>query len=186
MYACDNCFKKYKNVKSLATHRYTFHKSNRRLSDEVENVLINSTKKMRKIYDACKGQPSKKQDEVLENSIKLSDNSRRGETGRQKRRASYKTYKNDFRDTDYNFDDYFKLIRMLCRCVLNRLILLEPDHVNLLKKHEEFIRDVAYQRIKEAKKTMLSKQYALDTVLRIIVPLLPQIFSYILMDLLCL
>ena len=198
MYACDNCLKKYKNTKSLATHRYTFHNSKRRLSDEVKNVIdiqrrqegenipINSTKKIRKIDDAPKAQPDKNQDEVIENSIKLSDNSRIGEGRQQKRRSSYKTNKNDFRDDDYNFDDYFKLIRMLCKCILNRLIPLEKNHIILLKKHESFIRDVAYLQIKDAKKTMLSKQYALDVVLRIIVPLLPQIFSYILLDLLCL
>ena len=196
MYACNTCFKEYKNANSLASHRYKFHNS-KRLSDDVKNVIdiqlgpedeyipIKLTKKVRKNDDGPKAQPNKKQDEMIENS--LSGNfvkcthaaSRRGEARRQKKRGTYNTYKNDFRDDDYTFDDYFKLIRMLCRCILNRLIPLGKDHMSVLKKHEQFIRDVAYQSITEAKKTMLINQYALDIVLKIIAPLLPDRFSHI-------
>ena len=88
---------------------------------------------------------------------------------RQKKRASYKTYKNDFRDDEYNFDDYLIWIRTLCQCVLNRLIRLRKDHINVLKPHEEFIRNVAHE--KDAKKIMLTNHYALEIVLKTIASL---------------
>ena len=202
MSTCDICSRKFKNRRSLSTHRYNFHNSKKRTLDQLTNVTerqqhqktvnisAHSTNNMQKNGAISEVKPNITQDDAItsfENSI-TSDNTNKSKHSdsckkcvkRQKKRSSYKTYKNDFRDDDYNFDDYFIWIRALCLCILNRLIHLRKDHIDVLKTHEEFIRKVAHEKIKDAKKTMLTNPYALEIVLNTIVPLLTDCFEVVL------
>ena len=226
MVTCDICFKEYKNLRSLSTHRYKIH-SKKRTYDQLKTVIDQQHQKSDDEALTCKHNrrsdssdvelPSKTPENIsinyydiykynkdprknrkhvasdvndvvesFENSI--SDNTHKSTHSdsckkcakRQKKRASYKTYKNDFRDDEYNFDDYLIWIRTLCQCVLNRLIRLRKDHIDVLKLHEEFIRKVAHEKIKDVKKTMLTNPYALEIILNTIAPLLEDSFEIVL------
>ena len=195
MVTCDICFKEYKNRRSLSTHRCAIH-SKKRTYDELKEIEHQQDQKSEDISaNSINMQKHEAISEVIpkhdviktfENSI-TSDSTHKSKHSdsckkcvkRQKKRSSYKTYKNDFRDDDYNLDDYFIWIRALCLCVLNRIIHLRKNHLDRLKPHDEFIRKVAHEKIKDAKKTMLTNPYALEIVLNTITPLLEDCFEIV-------
>ena len=80
--------------------------------------------------------------------------------------------------------DHTKLIKLLCRTVLDGTIRLSPHHVAGLKPHGDFIRKIAYGEIKyvkllirkEARRTSQKRGPILKTVLETVRPILPDLF----------
>ena len=68
-----------------------------------------------------------------------------------------------------------KLIKTVCKCILDGRIPLKPPHITKLKPHRKFIRNVAHGNIKEAKKHIQTGGSILQTVLKTVLPILSEL-----------
>ena len=68
-----------------------------------------------------------------------------------------------------------KLVKTICKCILDGRIPLEPPHIAKLKPHSEVIWNVAYDNINVAKKHIQMGGSILQTVLETVLPILPEL-----------
>lgn len=83
-----------------------------------------------------------------------------------------------------NAENHVKLIKLLCKSVLDGTIQLQPQHVDVLKPHRKFVRKIAQGRIKnvkaivqkEALRIKQTRRSVLKTVLETVIPIIPSLF----------
>ena len=68
-----------------------------------------------------------------------------------------------------------KLIKTICKCILDGRIPLEPLHITKIKPHRKFIRNVAYNNLNVAKKHIQTGGSILQTVLKTVLPILSKL-----------
>ena len=68
-----------------------------------------------------------------------------------------------------------KLIKTICKCILDGRITLEPHHITKIKPHRKFIRNVAHANLNVAKKHIQTGGSILQTVLETVLPILPEL-----------
>ena len=84
-----------------------------------------------------------------------------------------------------NAEKHVKLIKLLCKAVLNGTIQMQPQHVAILKPHGNFVRNIAEGGIKDGKAIIQKEALAskktgrsvLKTFLETIIPILPSLFN---------
>ena len=87
----------------------------------------------------------------------------------------YQTNKISHSRSDGDLKQHTKLIKTICKCILDGRIPLEPPHITKLKPHRKFIRNVAHGNIKEAKKHIQTGGSILQTVLKTVLPILSEL-----------
>ena len=70
---------------------------------------------------------------------------------------------------------HIKLIKTICKCILDGRIPLEPPHIAKLKQHREVIRNVAYDNLNVAKEHIQTGGSILQTVFETVLPILPEL-----------
>ena len=73
--------------------------------------------------------------------------------------------------------DHVKLIKLLCKSLLNGTIPIEDQHVAILKPHAEFVRKVAHGEIKEIKKAIQDGGSIIQTVLKTVLPIISALIN---------
>ena len=68
-----------------------------------------------------------------------------------------------------------KLIKTICKCILDGRIPLESPHIAKLKPHRKFIRNVAHDNLNLAKKHIQTGGSILQTVLKTVLPILSEL-----------
>ena len=84
-----------------------------------------------------------------------------------------------------NAEKHVKLIKLLCKAVLNGTIQMQPQQVDILKPHGNFVRNIAEGGIKDGKAIIQKEALAskktgrsvLKTFLETIIPILPSLFN---------
>ena len=84
-----------------------------------------------------------------------------------------------------NAEKHVKLIKLLCKAVLNGTIQMQPQHVAILKPHRNFVCNIAEGGIKDVKAIIQKEALAskktgrsvLKTFLETIIPILPSLFN---------
>ena len=192
MHKCVICGNGYKNSRSLASHAYICRKSNK-------NTPVGGIKALkRSILDpiaetvATRNTPHQEDsnfdqssnDSYNENAQKLPQ---KDELARQSDTQAYLVGGRNNSDSTHrhqhtanrpekvrNLADHAKLIKMLCKSILDGTIPLESHHVNALKLHKKFVRKIAYNtlNLKEVRKIIQKNEKPLQTVLDIVVSIL--------------
>ena len=73
--------------------------------------------------------------------------------------------------------DHVKLMKLLCKSLLNGTIPMEDQHVATLKPHAEFIRKVAHGKIKETKEAIQDGGSIIQTVLKTVLPIISALIN---------
>ena len=244
MYTCSICSKKYKNSRSLASHRYTQHshspdvmgkkyvpkcipttkgkdshvtesldenvpdwsdeKTDSELispEDESANEYLDdstSRKRHRRTTSQAKAKRFRRstlEDESTDEYLDDSTSSKRQRRTISQPKAKTFSSKRVYRSTGckrihtginlVNAEKHVKLIKLLCKAVLNGTIQMQPQHVAILKPHGNFVRNIAEGGIKDGKAIIQKEALAskktgrsvLKTFLETIIPILPSLFN---------
>ena len=116
-------------------------------SDSDESIIVNKTKKLKK---------RRRDDESSDESLH----------GRKRRKGSRR---------NGDLKQHTKLIKTICKCILDGRIPLQPPHITKLKPHRKFIRNVADDNLNVAKKHIQTGGSILQTVLETVLPILPEL-----------
>ena len=73
--------------------------------------------------------------------------------------------------------DHAKLMKLLCKSLLNGIIPMEDQHVATLKPHAEFVRKVAHGKIKETKEAIQDGGSIIQTVLKTVLPIISALIN---------
>ena len=71
-----------------------------------------------------------------------------------------------------------KLVKTICKCILDGRIPLEPPHIAKIKPHREVIRNVAHDNINVAKKHIQTGGSILQTVLETVLSILSELLLW--------
>ena len=253
MYSCSICSKKYKNCRSLASHRYTQHGPSPNVMDKkyipkyipttkgkedesdfnsnhspviesmdedepdwsdektkselnspedesADEYLDDSTSRERQRHTASQSKAKRFRSSALEDES--TDEQLDDSTSRKRHRhtisqpkAKTLSSKRARRSTASkrtpkginltNAEKHVKLIKLLCKAVLNGTIQMQPQHVDILKPHGKFVRSIAEGGIKDGKviiqkevrRTKKTGGSVLKTFLETIIPILPSLFN---------
>ena len=259
MYPCSICSKKYKNSRSLASHRYTQHSPSPNGMDKKYIPKCTPTTKgmegesdfksnhspephvIESMDEGVEGEPDWS-DEKTESELNSPEDESADEylydstSRKRQRRTTSQSKAKRFRrseledeSTDEQLDDstsrkrqrntisqpnaktlsskrarrstaskripkginltnaekHVKLIKLLCKAVLNGTIQIQSQHVNILKPHGNFVRKIAEGGIKDVKAIIQKEALAskktgrsvLKTFLETIIPILPSLFN---------
>ena len=189
MHKCPICANEYKNSRSLASHTYICRKKTPDdKSKTLKSVVLNP------ITEAVTTQKTQRQedsnsDQSLEYGSYIEDNRKSGlnidnwtqkdelecqsDTHHIVKRHEHRRTNKSKRATKIrNLADQAKLIKMLCKSILDGTIPLEPHYVSILKPHKIVVRKIAYNTMKEAKNVIQKGGRSLQTILETVVSIL--------------
>ena len=211
---CPSCSRVFANKRNLASHKTRFHCSDEMKmgkdqldSQSDQDLLDNQSDETDEGYqtDENRLHVDKLEDEISqansdeETSIisrKRKGNSSHQQKVKKSRKGHESTSKiNHFVNLNEqsnepktvnikNAADHTKLIKMLCKAVLDGTIRLPPHHIASLKPHAKFIRKIAHGKIKygkmfirkEVRRTKHKGGSILKTVLETVLPILTTLF----------
>ena len=145
----------------MASHKYICRK---KTSDDKSKTLKSGV--LDPITETLMTQKILHQDDS--NSDQSANDSYMGDT----RTSVRKTDKSKRTTKVRNRADHTKLIKMICKSILDGTIPLESHHVSALKLHKNFVRKIAYRPMKEARNVIQKDGRSLQTVLDLVVSIL--------------
>ena len=146
------------NISQDSKEHYQMLKVAKRKSQRAENISDNSS-------DSDESIIVKKTNELKKR--------RRDDESSDESLYGRKRHKGSRRSGDLK--QHTKLIKTICKCILDGRIPLEPPHIVKLKPHRNFIRYVAHDNLNLAKKHIQTGGSIFQTVLKTVLPILSEL-----------
>ena len=199
MHKCTICANEYKNSRSLASHAYICRKKTSDGKSIALKLLKGGALEVTPIAEPVVTQKTSHQadsnsDKSSEHdSYNVEDNRKSEPNGDNWMQKDERECRSDIQASlavlaksspvisrKYttkikNLADQTKLLKMLCKSILNGTIPLEPHYVSVLKPHKIIVRKIAYNTMKEARKVIQKGGRSLQTVLETVVSILVSI-----------
>ena len=186
---CPTCQKQLANRRSLSTHKSRYHRNVERKSlSQIDNESQTDESESNKSYDTNTDEhaPPRSDYEIdescLDDAIELA---KRTETTCRQERTKQIKNANERTISIKNSMSHVKLIKLLCKGVLDGTIPLKHHHVVALKAIRGFVRKIAFAKIRNVK-CYIEKEIGRDArcgdsnlkkLLRIVLPIIPSLFS---------